>query len=287
MRSTAGLPLALPMIALLAACGSPCPEGYVQDDVNKECNPEGSGGDGAADGGADGSTDGDADTDSDADADADSDTDADLPEGAHDGSLITTDGLIDAKVQSYSAFSYTGTAGGEAVDLVYMSSTPGVSCAQVANYLGAVEGPVDPTPIYTRETCNLLIQVRYAPGTVSPTSPITLGGVSAAIVTAACPSGDGSFVLTTIEGTGEGYYWLDGDAADAIPSPWFTAAADAGEITALSRSGDAVTLDIELDSYRGSYPITGGTSLARGSGRGTITATACPALADTPFFDGP
>ena len=297
MRPTAGLLLALPLTALVAACGDPCPEGYVQDDVNKECNPEG-GGDGATGDGGDGSTDGDADTDADADADSDADTDADsdadadadadLPEGAHDGALITTDGLIDAKVQSWSAFSYTGTAGGEDVALVYMSSTPGLSCTEVANYLGAVEGPVDPTALYTRETCNLLIQLRNIPGTVSEAAPIDLSSVSIAIITAACPSGDGSFVLQSLDGgLTEGYVWLDGDAADAIPSPWLTAAADAGAITAVAISGDAVRLDLEIDSYRGSYPITGGGSLARGTGKGTIDATACAALGSTPFFDGP
>ena len=51
-------------------------------------------------------------------------------------------------------------------------------------------------------------------------------------------------------------------------------------------SGAAVTLDLELDSFTGSYPLETGTSLARGSGAGTITATACPALAETPFYTG-
>jgi hypothetical protein len=284
-----------PLLALLlaAGCGAPCPDGYVVDEANKECNPASSG-EGEADADTDADADADADSDADADADSDADTDADtdadadadgLPAGAYDGGLDTTDGRVEAELEAWAAFSFAGTVSGREVLLVYMSSTPDADCGLVADHLGAVEGPIDPSPLFTPNTCNLVLKIEEPPAEVSASSPLPVSAARGVVVSAACAAGPGSFVRMTISGQ-DGYFWQDSDAADAVEAPWYTAYADAGEITRLEVSGAAVTLDLELDSFTGSYPLETGTSLARGSGAGTITATACPALAETPFYTG-
>jgi len=305
-------------LAHLAGCGGGCPDGFEENKDDKSCTcPAGTilneAGDGCIDvGGDDGGgsggeetdtdtdTDNDTDTDTDADTDADTDTDV-LPEGLYDGEL-TFEAKVDpddeetiirpgydASLLGWSAWSY---AEGDRL-VVYMSSTPDVSCEEVALYLGKdpddnPETPrpaYDPTGLFTANTCNLSLTWNDAGyGEYSESSPADFRETLEPLAFVECPLGEGSFVSTSFGGSA-GYYWLNEE--DANLAWWFTGRAAWGEVTRLEQVADGVEVDAEVDLIDGEFPIAAEAEEAtpRGTGKGTIVAPNCPDLGDTPLFE--
>jgi hypothetical protein len=307
------------VLAHLAGCGGGCPEGFEENKDDKSCTcPEGtvlndagdeclSGGDeGGGSGGTeesdtDSDTDADTDTDTDTDADTDTDTDVDtLPEGRYDGELtfpevpdpddedVPLREAIDASLLGWSAWSYK-----EAGRLVvYMSSTPDVTCEQVALYLGkdpdnnpeTPRPPYDPTEMFTANTCNMVLVWTDAEfGSYSESAPLDFRESFDPIVTVSCPLGTGSFVSTNFGGS-QGYYWINEEEPDS--ALWFSGRAAWGELTRLEEVTDGVEVDAEIDLIDGSFPLStdGEEAAPRGTGSGTIVAPNCPDLKDSDFF---
>jgi len=167
--------------------------------------------------------------------------------------------------------------------LVYMNSTPGITCEEAANHLGRAPEPADPSGLYTPETCNLVFQFLNPPSDVSVDRPIDAGDGTKVVVSAACIAGPGIWERRTISGQDD-YFWVDADAGDGEDAIWYTAYADAGQITRLEGSGGDRAIDVEIDGFDGSYPLDGTASVARGQGSGTITSSSCDLFAETPFF---
>ncbi len=316
----------LPLFGLtllhLAGCGGGCPEGFEENKDDQSCtcpagtllneagdecidSGEGSGGDEESDSDTDSDADTDTDTDSDADTDTDTDTDTDadadvLPEGRYDGELTFPEvanpededeplrEAIDASILGWSGWSYQQA--GRLV--VYMSSTPDVTCDEVALYLGkdpdgdpeTPRPPYDPTNMFTANTCNLVIVWTSAPfGEYSEEEPLDFRESFDPIATMSCTLGDGSFTATDFGGS-EGYYWINETDPDA--ALWFTGRVAWGELTRLEQVSDGVEVDAEIDLIDGSFPLSeeGEEAAPRGTGKGTIVAPDCPALADSDFF---
>ena len=188
------------------------------------------------------------------------------------------DGFAEGIIVANQAYSFSdGTT-----LLVYMSSSEEASCELAASYLGASDTSVDPTDLFVSDHCNLLFRFTDPSYDLTEDDPLDVTSISEILVTAECALGDGEFETATIGGQ-TGYFWLN--ASDAALAAWYSAVAEDGEITHLESTVDGVELDVNLDSYDGSYPYHDrGDTKARGTGRGTIYATHCAELEETPHF---
>jgi hypothetical protein len=163
-----------------------------------------------------------------------------------------------------------------------MSSSEEASCGLVADYLGASESSVDPTDLFAADHCNLMFKFVDPTFAWSEDEPLDVTDIASVLVTAECPLGDGDFATDTIGGQ-TGFFW--GNATDESLAAWYTAVAEDGEITRVEETAAGVDLDVNLDSYDGSYPYHDREDTkARGTGKGTIVATDCADLEETPYF---
>jgi len=179
---------------------------------------------------------------------------------------ITSDGST-AEVAARKAFGFATSGQG----FVYVASNGDATCGAVVDYLTSTD-PYDPTDILVAGHCNLSLDFDYDGGwdghEVLP-SDITTG-----LWSVSCAMDDGSWSLEERKGFVDYFYsgrWWQGSPLD--------------HHTVLSGDGEELVVDLEMSEYDGDY-IYEDLESHPGSGRvtGTIDATWCAQLAQTPFF---
>ena len=149
-----------------------------------------------------------------------------------------------------------------------MAANSSATCDLVANHLNPSESELDPTELFIQDHCNIGIYL----DDVNDSSIVSFFSE--------CTFGMGSF------GSSTGSWKWTGTNEDGVAAEFFIGAGLEGGLLDLQEDGDRRALQMEITEWAGNFPYsdTYNTSGAVGTGNGYITATECPALADTTYL---
>ncbi len=144
-----------------------------------------------------------------------------------------------------------------------ISSGEGTTCDDVVRYL--TDLTYDPSALIPAGTCNIFIRLDsdYASGQLIEDDPYQAAGTAIG-----CALGEGEFAMADANSsyTWTGTWWL-GHPVDYTYT--------------FTEEEDGYSLDLSMEEYDGSYPLSGQLSgvAASGSVSGVVKAQACPELA--------
>lgn len=182
-----------------------------------------------------------------------------------EGSVSTVD--QDAAVASRVAYGFH--LDGKA--LITLATPAEASCADIVEYFnhGDTNDPFDPQAVLVGGHCHLTLTVQsYDGSALSLTEADT-----SALWALYCPMGEGSFEVSEQQGY-EDYFWT-GKTWSGGPE---------AHTTTLTPEGDDYGLTLSMADFTGAYIDAVGAVTATGVVEGTITATSCPELYQTPAF---